>query len=53
MIYEEFFAGFFFFVDLVEWRKDAVCTFSHIIRLRRRDVLIGSRGKRLVNRRVR
>jgi hypothetical protein len=33
MIYEEFFAGFFFFADLVEWRKDVVYAFSHIIRL--------------------
>jgi hypothetical protein len=32
MIYKEFFVGFFF-ADLVEWRKDVVCTFSHIIRL--------------------
>jgi hypothetical protein len=32
MIYEKFFTSFFF-VDLVEWRKDEVCTFSHTIRL--------------------
>jgi hypothetical protein len=27
------FCGFFFFTDLVEWRKGEICTFSHTIRL--------------------